>query len=181
MSPKILASIQPFFLLQSTDSSSHADRSTDTASRRTKRVRKSAVSPDELDARSKVFTLGAVCAWIEKYGGIEGRLRWFETYAAYSRFYQLVAKPLLSLRATGSIDTERSVKPLKHSILTKTRNRLSNQKALTLFRASQNLKYLRNAKKEMKKLSTPAAAFARLQIVQRDPLHCVDLLTKDSS
>ena len=168
MSPKILASIQPFFLLQSTDSSSHADRSTDTASRRTKIVRKSAVSPDELDARSKVFTLGAVCAWIEKYGGIEGRLRWFETYAAYSRFYQLVAKPLLSLRATGSIDTERSVKPLKHSILTKTRNRLSNH----LFRASQNLKYLRNAKKETKKLSTPAAAFARRQIVQRsDPLH----------
>lgn len=118
-----------------------------------------------------MFTLDVVCVWIEKHGGIEGRLRWFETYAPYSRFYQLVAKPLLSLRATGSMDTERSVKPLKHTILTRDRNRLSNEKALTLFRASQNLKYLMNAKKEMRNLSTPAAA----RLVQRDPAHCVDL------
>ena len=120
-----------------------------------------------------MFTLDAVRVWIEKYGGIEieGRLRWFETYASYSRFYQLVAKPLLSLRATGSMDTERAVKPLKHSIITKQRNKLENGKALTLFRASQNLKYLANAKKEMRKLSTPAAA----RLVRRDPAHCVDL------
>ena len=38
-----------------------------------------------------------------------------------------------------------------------------------------------NAKKEMKKLSTPAAAFAPRQIVQRDPLYCIDLLAKDAA
>ena len=105
--------------------------------------------------------------WIEKHGGTEGRLHWFEAYEPQSPFYQFVAKPLLSMRTTGSMDTECAAKPLKNALLTKQRNRLSDHKAMVLFRASQNLKHLHRFKTEMKQLSNPPTAVVRELITQK--------------
>lgn len=98
----------------------------------------------------KTFTISQVQAWVEKHGGIDGRIRWWEAYAPSSRLYQMVAKPLLSMRTTGSMDTERVVKPLKHNIMTMKRNKLVLDKAVVLMRTSENLKHLMKIKKEMK-------------------------------
>eukprot|EP00956_Cyclotella_meneghiniana_P011468 scaffold16074_cov66-Cyclotella_meneghiniana.AAC.12 len=57
---------------------------------------------------------------------LQSRLCWFETFAAHSKLYQLIANPLFSMSTVGSIDVERNVKPLKDTILTKKRNRLSD-------------------------------------------------------
>ena len=69
----------------------------------------------------------------------EGRFCFYESYGMYSPFYQKVAKPLLSMRTVGSIDVERRIKPLKHDIITKQRNRLKDPKGIALYRASENL------------------------------------------
>ena len=53
------------------------------------------------------------------------------------------------MRTVGSIDVERLAKPLKHQLLTKERNRLCDEKVITLFRASQNLRHLMKAKKAL--------------------------------
>ena len=47
-----------------------------------------------------------------------------------------------------SIDVEHMIKPIiKHTILTKKRNRLSDPKGVALLRASENLRYIMKAKK----------------------------------
>ncbi len=48
------------------------------------------------------------------------------------------------------MDVERMAKPFKHSILTKDRNALSDEKGIVLFRAGQNLKHLHHACKAIK-------------------------------
>ena len=77
----------------------------------------------------------------------------------HSKFYQRVARPLLSMRTTGSIDVERVAKPFKHHLLRKDRNRLSDGKGVVLFRASQNLRHLMKAKQELKGKLHDAHAF----------------------
>ena len=57
------------------------------------------------------------------------------------------------MRTVGSIDVERRVKPLKDTILTKKRNRLSDAKAAVLYRARENL-HIMNAKKILGKSIT---------------------------
>ena len=88
--------------------------------------------------------------WVEKYENIDGRFRFFEAYARFSPLYQQVGKRLLSMKSVGSMDVERMAKPFKHSILTKDRNALSNEKGIVLFRAGQNLKHLHHANKAIK-------------------------------
>lgn len=99
---------------------------------------------------TKNIELGQVSDWITKHGGITGRLHWFEAYAPHSKLYRLVAEPLLSIRTAGSIDVERAVKPMKNSILTRDRNRLGDDAAGILMRASENLKILMKAKLDFK-------------------------------
>ena len=77
-----------------------------------------------------------------------------EDRAVHPLLYQLIAKPLLSMRTVGSIDVERRVKPLKDTILTKKRNRLSDAKAHVLYSARENLKHIMNAKKILGKSIT---------------------------
>ena len=77
---------------------------------------------------------------------MQGRFNFFETFAENSEFYQRVAKPLLSMRTVGSIDVERMIKPIKHNILTKKRNCLHDPKGIALYRASENLKHIMDAK-----------------------------------
>ncbi len=141
------------------------------------------MSEEELQERNDSFTVKTVREWSERHGGIKGRLRWFEVYALNSKLYQLVIKPLMSIRTTGSIDVERAVKPIKKDILTKSRNRMSNNKAMVLFRTSENVRQLFNMRREFRRMSCPmpsASASNRSSlnavVVSRDPNHTVDLL-----
>ena len=88
-----------------------------------------------------------------------------------SPLYFTVAKPLMSIRTTGSMDVERLAKPLKDVILTKKRNRLSDERTVSLLWAQQNLKYLMSAREVLKGKVYDS-------VTSRDPMHCVDLLNK---
>ena len=85
---------------------------------------------------------------------MEARLNWYGTFAANSELYLKVAKPLLSMRTVGSMDVERTVKPVKHEIMTRNRNRLSDPKGVALFRAKVNLKHIMDAKQRLGKCIT---------------------------
>jgi hypothetical protein len=54
----------------------------------------------------------------------------------------------------GFIDVECRVKPLKDTVLTKKRNRLSDSKANTIYRARESLKHIKTAKKILRKAIT---------------------------
>ena len=105
-----------------------------------------AVGMEELIRKNNKLTIDEVEEWIVSNDGIKGRLRFFETFSRNNDFYMKVAKPLLSMRTTGSIDVERRIKPLKHNIVTKKRNRLKDPKGVSLLRASENLKHIWDAK-----------------------------------
>ena len=95
-----------------------------------------------------------VTTWVVVTGSMEAHLNWFGTFAANSEFFLKVAKPLLSIRNVGSIDVERKVKPIKHTIMTKKQNRLKDPKGVALFRAQENLKHVMRAKKSLGKKIT---------------------------
>ena len=109
---------------------------------------------DQLAKKNKKFSIKDVQEFVKRTGSLQGRLKFFEAFAAGSEFYQKVAKPLLSMGTVGSINVERRVKPMKESILTKKRNRLTDSKAIALFRARENLRHLMNAKKILGKKIT---------------------------
>ena len=113
-----------------------------------------AVELNQLIKNTTELTIDEVEEWIVNSEGIKGRLRFFETFAAHNTFYLKVAKPLLSMRTTGSIDVERRIKPLKHNIVTKKRNRLKDPKGVMLLRAGENLKHELAAKMQLGKKIT---------------------------
>ena len=100
------------------------------------------VTGAQLTANKKSITLDQVQEWINKHGGIAGRLNWFGAFGGTNELWQKIARPLLSIGAVGSINTERSAKGLKHEILSVKRNRLSDDQAIVLYRASVNLRHL---------------------------------------
>lgn len=115
-----------------------------------------AVSVEELKLNNAKTSVDEVLAWVEKTGNMQGRFALFDTFHANSDFYLKVAKPLLSMRAVGSIDVERRIKTLKGSILTKKRNKIKDTKGVVYLRASENLRHLMRAKKMMgKNVSDP--------------------------
>ena len=83
---------------------------------------------------------------METHKNLEGRFRFFDVYKPNSVFYQRVARHLLSMRTTGSIDVERVAKAFKRNLLRKEMNRLSDENGIVLFRVAQNLKYLMKVK-----------------------------------
>ena len=106
----------------------------------------SPVSEEELDVNCMPLTLAEVREWVETHKNLEGRFCFFDVHKPNSVFYQRVTRHLLSMRITGSIDVEQVAKPFKRNLLRKERNRLSDEKDIFLFRATQNLKYLTKAK-----------------------------------
>ena len=72
-----------------------------------------AVSSEELKSRSESFSISDVKKYAEESGNIDACLAFFETFHANSDFYLRVARPLLSMRAVGSIDVERRIKQMK--------------------------------------------------------------------
>eukprot|EP00956_Cyclotella_meneghiniana_P020404 scaffold36024_cov32-Cyclotella_meneghiniana.AAC.1 len=109
---------------------------------------------EQLEANNKEFGVKFVKQHAKSSGNVASRLRWFETFAAHSELYQLIAKPLIVMRTVRSIDVECRIKPLKDTILTKKRNRLSDAKAAVLYRARENLNHIMNAKKILGKSIT---------------------------
>ena len=105
----------------------------------------------QLEKNNKSFSVEDVRRWTEKHDGVRGRFRFYSLYAASFEFYQLVAKPLVSMRTVGSINVERRAKPIKHTIMTKKRNRLRDPKGVALYRASENLNHIMAAKKALGK------------------------------
>jgi hypothetical protein len=100
--------------------------------------------PDPLsyeDARKaeKKLTMEDVVRWVERFSRHCGRLRFFADVNP-TPYFQLVAKPLLSIKTTGSISVERVAKPLKNKVATKERNRLDTDKRAVLLRAGLNLR-----------------------------------------
>ncbi len=71
--------------------------------------------------------------------------------SCFSPLYHQVGKRLLSMKSVGSMDVECMAKPFKHSILTKDRNALGDEKGIVLFRAGQNLKHLHHAREVIKR------------------------------
>lgn len=108
-----------------------------------------AVDDEQLVANNNALSIDDVAAWIESNNGIEGRFTWFESLARGTKLYQQVAKPLLSIGTVGSIDVERKSKTLKHEILSKLRNKLSDDQAITLYGMSENMRYLFKVRSEV--------------------------------
>jgi hypothetical protein len=79
------------------------------------------MSIQELQADQKKLTHEMVSDWIKKTGGHCSPLSFF-SILPQSKFYSVLAEPLLSLRTTGSITVERIAKPMKHKVLEKHRN-----------------------------------------------------------
>ena len=105
---------------------------------------------EEHCVKNKQITVDKVQQWVEKTGTVEHRIQWFVANCQASEFYHLIAKPLLSMRTVGSIDVEREAKTLKHTILTKNRNRTSDGRGVVLMRTCNNLKYLLKMKQSLK-------------------------------
>ena len=93
------------------------------------------ISLELMEINHSKICFADVRQWIENYDGIEGRLRFFQAYMPLSPLWQRVGRPLMSMRTAGLMDVERVVKPIKHMILTKQRNRLGDDNGVVLFRA----------------------------------------------
>jgi hypothetical protein len=93
---------------------------------------------DEQVGEQKKLTLSIVEAWVNIHHRHNGRLRFFAGFPPTS-FYDRLAKPLLSIKATGSICVERAAKPLKNKVATKERNRLGTDKRDMLLRVGINM------------------------------------------
>lgn len=104
------------------------------------------MSEEQLESNTKGITVKDVQEWVDAHDGLEGRFTWLEAFGGAKALYQQVLKPLLSIGSVGSISTERSAKGLKKDILCNKRNRLSTEQALVLYRASENLRYLMDAR-----------------------------------
>lgn len=98
------------------------------------------MSEKQLESNTKGITVKDVQEWVDAHDGLEAT-------GGAKALYQQVLKPLLSIGSVGSISTERSCKGLKKDILSIKRNpRLSTEQALVLYRASENLRYLMDAR-----------------------------------
>ena len=108
------------------------------------------MSEEKLEQNSGEVTLAEVRDWVESHDYLEGRFRFFDVYKPNSVFYRRVARPLLSMRTTGSMSVERQAKNLKYNLLRKERNRLSDERGNVLYYTAQNMRLLAKAKMAVK-------------------------------
>ena len=55
----------------------------------------------EVEKKSNDFAIADVYGWVEKRGGLTGRINFLQTYMSDSKLYQMVILPLLSMCTTG--------------------------------------------------------------------------------
>lgn len=96
------------------------------------------------------LTLGDVSSWIQKTGGHDSRLAWWTCHAKKTALFNELARPLLSIRITGSMTVERIAKPLKNAVMTKERAKMGTKKCEMCLRVGLNLRLLQAAKKELR-------------------------------
>jgi hypothetical protein len=84
---------------------------------------------------------------------VTARNEFFNTFGSNILHYGCKGSGTLDAHC-GSMDAERMVKPDKHTIMTKHRNRLKDPKGVALFRLSENLKHIMKAKKMLGKKIT---------------------------
>jgi hypothetical protein len=97
----------------------------------------------------KTLTMEHVVDWVDKWKRHPGRLRFFADLPP-TPYFICVAKPLLSMKTTGSISVERAAKPLKNKVAEKSRNRNSKDKRTVLLRVGLNLRLKRESLQAMK-------------------------------
>ena len=78
----------------------------------------------------------------------DSRLGWWSVHASRSILFTEEARPLQSVRITGSMTVERVAKPLKNKIMTKERAN-SSQKGAMLLRVGLNLRFLQSFKAQL--------------------------------
>jgi hypothetical protein len=93
-----------------------------------------AVAYTDAQVSEKTLTLKHVAAWVERWKRHLGRLSRSVADLPPTPYFICVAKPLLSIKTTGSISVERAANPLKNKIADKTRNRNSKDKRTVLLR-----------------------------------------------
>ena len=96
--------------------------------------------------KNKTIRIEDVLKWVSKTGGHMSRLAWFSTWKPTSTFFLKIARPLLSLRTTGSMTVERVAKPLKNFVYSKFRRRMSTGSSNLLLCTGLNLRFLAQAK-----------------------------------
>jgi len=106
-----------------------------------------------LDDANKKLSLDDVSEWVTKTGGHHARLQFFSLVPGDNKLYCKVIEPLLSVRTTGSIAVERVAKPMKNDVLTKFRQRLSEERSELCLRVGMNLAFLKNVDMSLKKRS----------------------------
>lgn len=109
-----------------------------------------APEPRIMEEEMKKLTFANIHDWLEKTGGHNARLCWWNCWRSASPLFRYIAEPLLSMRASGSMDVERAAKPLKNYIMGKKRPRVERGTAELLARAGLNMRLLHAAKMRMK-------------------------------
>jgi hypothetical protein len=113
-----------------------------------------------------------VVRWVDRFDRYCGRLRLFADLTP-TPYFQLVAKPLLSIKTTGSISFECVAKPLKNKVATQERNRLDTDKRTLLLRAGLNFlrlksESLRSTKASLGRVDLDDDLVYELETVYRD-------------
>eukprot|EP00957_Ditylum_brightwellii_P185246 14106132-Ditylum_brightwellii.AAC.1 len=89
------------------------------------------VDEEQLEKNNSELSIDDVASWVGTKDSIEGCFVWWGTYARDNKFYQDIAKLLLSIGTLGSIDVEQKTKGLKYEILSQKQNKLSDDQAIT--------------------------------------------------
>ena len=104
---------------------------------------------EDAEETETTLTIQHVARWVEVWGSHLGRLRFFADLTP-TAYFVIVAKPLLSIKTTGSISVERVAKPLKNKVAEKHRNRLDIDKRALLLRVGLNMRLQKESMRSVK-------------------------------